>query len=436
MPTPSCFRVLAGLAVWVGLALAAWAAAGKAQERLGDAGAVAAGVWRYAARQPARAAVRFPAGTQVLPGDAVCVRDGQGLREAGQVRSLSPFGDRTEAVVEFFAPDAKSPARDARFAAVPNALAPAWTLEVLLPPERRMRLAEELRAFAKEHREEILRTFWPPAELFLRDAAAILEDDLPAILGKRDDRVQKILQKHRDTTFQKEILPVLKEAAWPRVRERSKPLIEEIGEELWGRLPKWELGWRYVYGQLPFTDSEIMRRRWGRYMEEEAIPVLEAHTDDFLGVVEEVFGDLAADRRVSETVRRGIGRMVQDPDFAALVREIFTELASSEGRLLAAFRGRFSSPEFAENLNRLMESLGPTLEACADRILLDPERGTIHPELARVLRRQILLKDACWILLEEGAGKPAPPGTVFEGRVLGWREGVELRRAGGVRQGK
>jgi hypothetical protein len=436
VPTPSRSRVLVGLAVWAGLALAAWVGARNAQERLGDAGTVAAGLWRFAARQPPRATVRFPPGTQVLPGDAVCVRDSRGLREAGQVRSLSDAGDRIEAVVEFFDPDGETPARDARFAAVPNDLAPAWTLEVLLPPERRAHLAAQLNVFAKEHSEEILRTFWPPAELFLRDAAAILEEDLPRILLKRDDQVQKILQKHRDTTFQKEMLPVLKEEAWPRVQERAKPLIEDIGEELWGRLPKWELGWRYVYGQLPFTDSEIMRRRWNRYMEEEAIPVLGEHTDDFLAVVEEVFSDLAANRRVTDSVRKGIGQFIQDPDFAALVREIFLELSSSESRLVASFRERFSSPEFAGNLNRLMESLGPTLEACADRILLDQERGAIHPELARVLRRQIFLKDACWVLLEPGTGEPAPPGTVFEGRVLGWREGVEMRRAGGVRQGK
>jgi hypothetical protein len=426
MTFPSGIRVVAGLAVWALLGLAAVLAAQKAERKLGDVRPVAEGIRRYALGRPERVTVRFPAGTEILPGDGVYVREGAGIRAVGQVRSVSRGPAATEAAVEFFAPSS-APAGDARFLAVPNALTPAWTVEVLLPPERRREILEDLGAFTRERRQEILDTFWPPAELFLRDGTRILEEDLPAILAKRDERVQKVIQKHRDTTFEKEMLPVLKKEAWPRVQEHSKPLMEKVGEELWGRMPKWELGWRYVYGQLPFTDPETMRRRWDRYVEEEAVPVLTAHTDEFLEVVQKVLADLAANPRVKDSLRLGFTRLVEDPEFADLIRDVFEELFASQGRLVAAFRERFSSPEFTERLNRLFEELGPCLEASADRILLG-ENQSIHPDLARVLRRQILLKDACWILLEPGSGAPAPPAAAFEGRVLGWREGLAMRR--------
>jgi hypothetical protein len=426
MPSPSWPRVIAGVAVWAALGFGAFAAARQASARLGDVGAVASRVWRYASGRPARAAVRFPEGAFVLPGDGVYVRDPRGVRAVGQVRSTAAEGGATAAVVEFYDP-ADAPARGTRFHAVPNALTPAWTVEVLLPPERRARILEDLRAFTREHRLEILETFWTPSDLFLRDAVGILEEDLPAVLRRRDDQVQKLLKKHRDTTFEKEMLPVLKAEAWPRVQERSRPLVEEVGEELWKGLPKWELGWRYVYGQLPGTDSDVMRKRFDRYVEEEAVPILTAHTEDFLAVLQEVLSDLAANPRVAASLRGGFARVVEDPEFTALLGDVFAELLSSEGRLLAAFRARFTSPEFTDRLNRLFERLGPCLESSADRILLADDGG-IHPDLARVLRRQIFLKDACWILVEPGAGPPAPPDAAFEGDVVGWREGLAARR--------
>ena len=70
-----------------------------------------------------------------------------------------------------------------------------------------------------------------------------------------------------------------------------------------------------------------------------------------------------------------------------------------------------------DRFHALLEALGPTLNRAANRILLDESGRAINPDLARVLRTQVLWKDACWILVDPGRGAPAPPERIFLGHL-------------------
>jgi hypothetical protein len=53
--------------------------------------------------------------------------------------------------------------------------------------------------------------------------------------------------------------------------------------------------------------------------------------------------------------------------------------------------------------------------------MLDEEGSGINPDLARVLRTQILWKDACWLLMEPEEGPPHDTGVVFRGELYSWK---------------
>ncbi|MHC5078507.1 MAG: hypothetical protein ACYTHN_05785 [Planctomycetota bacterium] len=421
MQKPTLLRVLVGSLVWGALIAGSLVVVHGAIHRSGLPQYPTDEVWTYLTTAPTRFHVVYPPGTPADRGDPVCIRKNGEVVTVGQIRAVKKEPERTVVLAEWFVAPPFPLTQDTRFLAIPNPTTPAWVIDVLLPPERKEALLEDLRGFAQDHHEEIFGTFWPPFEAFLREAFQILGDDLPDVLEHREEEVQKIVDRHKEVTLRKELMPILKEEVWPPIRERSAPLMEEVGQELWERIPMYQLGWRYVYSHLPFTDQEILRRRWNRFLDEEAIPILENHTEDFLEVVREVMVDLSRNPKLSTALKNCLTALVEDPEFIGLIRNVFTDLLSPQGRIFSAFRSAFSDAVFVDRLNRLIEALGPTLNRTANRIMLDETGTAINPDLARVLRTQILWKDACWILVESQPGASAPAGFAFRGEVYSWK---------------
>ncbi len=421
MRYPPLYRVVAGAIVWVLLAAGLVGGVRHFGPRDGFPTTSARRVAAYLTSEPARCVVVFPPGTASRAGDRVFARSRESVVTVGQIRRVRRETAGTVVELEFFGDPPFPLTLSTRFIAVPNPRTPAWVFKVLLPPEKRENILASLRGFAEDHREEIIETFWPPFELFLRDAFRILYEDLPGVLRDRKEEMRALLDRHEETTFRDQLLPVLEEEVWPCVQERSAPVVEEVGKEIWERLPLWGLGWRYVYQKVPFTDKEILSRRWKAFVKKEAMPVLEAHMEDFLEVVGEVLSETAGNPRVSAAVRESLVTLMDDPAFTALMRDVFLDLIAPEGRVFRALRSRFSSPDFVDRLNRLLEALGPLLNRTANRLMLDATGEAINPDLARVLRTQILWKDACWILVEPGNGDATQAPLAFPGETYDWK---------------
>ncbi|MHC4597374.1 MAG: hypothetical protein ACYS47_00055 [Planctomycetota bacterium] len=427
MQKQGVFRVVLGALVWGAIAAGLVALTHHVNHRAELPSYPAREVWTYLTTAPRRARIDFPAETAANRGDPVCRRIDGNVRTVGQIRLVSKDPEKTSVIVEFYEGIDVLLTKETRFYAIPNPNTPAWIIDVLLPPDRKNALLQDLRTFAAEHQEDIFQTFWPPFEAFLRDAFQILGDELPQILENRDTEVQEILDRHKEATFRKELLPILREEFWPLIREKSAPLMEEVGQELWEQLPLYQLGWRYFYKQIPFTDKEILRRRWNKYLDQEAIPVLEGRTDDFLEVIRQVMLELSSNPKLSIALKNCLAALVEDPEFVQLVAGVFTDLVAPRGKIFVAFEKHFSDPKFLDGLNHLMEALGPTLNRISNRILLDEDGKGINPDLAQVLRTQVLWKDECWILVEPTDGLPARDGDVFQGKVYSWK-GPKARR--------
>jgi hypothetical protein len=414
-------RLVLGSVVWGVIVVGVVAVTGHVNSRADLPEYPADEIWNYLVTAPDRIQIDFPAGTSANRGDPLCLRVGNEVHTVGQIRLVKPGKDGVAILAEFYDGAPVTLTEDTRFYAIPNPTTPAWVVEVLLPPDRKEELLRDLRGFAEGNRERIFHIFWPPFEAFLRDAFRILGDELPAVLERRDAEVQRILNRHKEITFRKELLPILREEFWPLIREESAPLMEEVGEELWSRLPLYQLGWRYFYKQMPFTDKEILKRRWNKYLDEEATPVLEGRTDDFLEVVRKVMKDMAANPKLSAALKNCLAALVEDPEFVQLIAGVFSDLVSPRGPIFKSFQSHFSNEKFLDGLNQLIEALGPTLNRISNRIMLDASGRGINPDLARVLRTQILWKDACWILVEQGDGPKIAPGGTFPGELYSWK---------------
>jgi hypothetical protein len=131
--------------------------------------------------------------------------------------------------------------------------------------------------------------------------------------------------------------------------------------------------------------------------------------------------DMSNNPKLSVALKNCLAALVEDPEFVQLVAGVFTDLISPRGKIFRAFQKHFSDRKFLDRLNHLVEALGPTLNRISNRILLDEEGKGINPDLAQVLRTQVLWKDECWILVEPADGSPAGDDHVFRGEVYSWR---------------
>jgi len=424
-------RPVMGALVWAALALGAFLAPWPANQPKTAPEYPAGKVWTYLVSRPFRVQAVFPAGTPAFRGDPVCLRRDGRLSTVGQIREVRMETERTTILVEFFEPLPDGLTGETRFIAVPNPRTPAWVIDVLLPEARRERLLQDLREFSLDHREEIYETFWGPFEGFLKDSFRILQEDLPRILAERDDEIQRLLERHKKETFEPELMPVLKEEVWPLLEKRSEPLLDKVGDELLAEVPLFDLGWGQVKDWAPFWGKDNVRFVLREFIRQKATPVLREHTEDFLALSREVMIDITKNPRVTDVLRKSVIALAGDPEFIRILRDVFTDLVSPEGRIFQAFRDRFSDPAFVDRLNRLFEALGPMLNRTANSILLDGEGGGINPDLIRVLRTQILWKDASWIWVEPAGGPPVASGHVFKGELYSWKQARDVLNPSG-----
>jgi hypothetical protein len=430
METPDRFRTLVGALVWAALAAGVVFAVSRRNPEEARPAYPAGKIWTYLVSAPDRVEILFPPGTPAFRGDPACVRRGTGLVTAGQIRTVSREEKGTRIQIEFFDPPAEGLGPDSRFVAVPNPRTPAWVIDVLLPKSRKEELYGDLRTFALEHREEIFEAFWTPVEGFLRDAFRILQEDLPAILESREAEIEALVDRHKKETFEPEILPVLKEEVWPLLEKRSEPLLEDVGNDLVAKVPLFDLGQAQVKDWIPLWGSDNVREVLRDFLRREALPAMQEHTEEFLALSKDVMVEITKNPRCTEALKKSLKALSEDPAFAGILRGVFQDLVAPEGRIFSAMRRRLADPAFLDRLNRLMEALGPTLNRAANRILLDDGGKAINPDLARVLRTQILWKDAAWIWIEPGPGPAPEPGHVFSGEVYSWKKARALEAPG------
>jgi hypothetical protein len=277
-------------------------------------------------------------------------------------------------------------------------------METMLPVEKREQIAGEIIATYQAYHAEILQAMRPVIMGGLADAMNVLEEDLGYALIARHDLLEQLGDRYQEQVVKKELVPLVRDQIWPVVRKHGEPLANRMGEELFERASLWRFGWRVLYDKSPLPERDLTRAEWNRFVNEEAVPVLNSRADELVDVQRLIYEELSRNEVVQEVLRRNLSQVLDDPEFQQIVWSIFREVVVDNTRLRQKLEDRLRG----EEAQRAMQMAADYAEPCVRRIgdlLLGTREAGISPEFAQVLRNQILDKDCRWLVLA------SPPGA-------------------------
>jgi hypothetical protein len=394
-------RIALGGLIWAG-ALASVAAVARAHqdEVAGPAGRISRWMFRAPRTASARLAPPLRVGDPVLDRERRAVGRVIDIRDlAGQPLPGTPADVDTSVLFDVtvaFDPEAVVPAAPRLTSHTVSRNDGRWVLATLLPEDKRAMVFAELRAFAREHEGELRDFIRPLAEDAIGHGMLTLEANLNAALEARRDQIQAVLDRHR-VMVKDDLLPVLKRRLGPSAKEKAQPLLREIGRELWRELSLTQLGWNAFVDQIPGTSRTRTDAWFNEFVETKAIPILREHEDELMRAVEDLIEEGARDPEVRAALGAATRRLANDPQFKVIVRGIVEDALVKPFDARALLEKMLQDPAHLERLKELERLFAPTLQRIGRRITVDPETGRMDPNLARVLRRVVLNKDARWV---------------------------------------
>jgi hypothetical protein len=281
-----------------------------------------------------------------------------------------------------------------------------WVLETMLPPQRRIEIAQELAATYEAYHAEILEALRPVIVGGLLDASQVVEEDLAVAVARRREQLERLGSRYQDHVVDQELVPLIREQIWPIVQKHAEPLANEIGEEMFARASLWRFGWRFLYDRSPLPEKNLTQAEWNRFVNDEGLPVLNSHASDFMTVQRRILEDIGNNELVRDALRRNLSRVVDDPEFRGIVWEIFREVLVDNPRLRQKLEERWNGEEARQAVQLAADYAEPSVRRIGDMLFGTRDTG-IAPEFAQVLRNQILDKDCRWLVLETPAqGRP------------------------------
>ncbi|HEX4149002.1 MAG TPA: hypothetical protein VHY20_08440, partial [Pirellulales bacterium] len=376
-------------------------------------------LWHFYVGRPRTLVLDFSRPTDVAVGDVIYLplgdpRQPSGLRRVGEVQALWASGRPQEASRADVAQASaliypSAPALGALPALVyhtkPDTF--VWVIDALFTPERRASMLVDLQQALEAHRAEIVAAFQPLIESSLGDLRDVLEQDLPPAIERHRPEFEALAAKYRREILDQQLLPLVKSDVLPIVRQQTEPVLREVGEELWQHVSLWRFGWRFAYDLSPLPEKNLMDREWNRFVQEDALPTLEKHSDQFVDLIKNILRDVSRDPRLQAAVRGSLETIAGDPQVRQLGRALFDEVVVHNPHFRQAIERRLADPQTRQAIELAAGRLEPTLRRIGDQVLGTQASG-ITPEFARVLRTEILDKDERWFVLLPGEGNPEP----------------------------
>ncbi|MBI1902125.1 MAG: hypothetical protein HYS13_13575 [Planctomycetia bacterium] len=412
LPLTRLLRALLGALAWAGLV--AWGiswSSGRPGEP-SSAKRVGGELFTYAAGNWRTAQLHLTEGVSVAPGDPIFLYEATTpVRQIGRIESVAASSDREtpRVATAVFYPITPPNVDGAEVTSHATPHSMEWVVETMLPPEKRALIAEELRRAMQPQQDEFVAGVRPIVQGALRDAFDVVQADLPKVLAAHREELNALGARYQKDLVEKEVVPLVRDEIMPLVRRHAEPVATEVGRDLWAKVSLWRFGWRYVYDRTPLLpDDQLVKREWARYVDEDAMPILEAHTDDFVRVVRAVLAESAKEREVQKVLKAGFSRIIEDEELQRLVWRIFREVV-------------VDNPRFQQVLNKHWKKLRDEFRVAALRlepvvrrigdIIFGTQEGGITPEFARVLRNQVLLKDRRWLAVRVAAARvtTSPP---------------------------
>ncbi len=273
-----------------------------------------------------------------------------------------------------------------------------WVIRFMLPPEKRQEILALIATTFDENSAVILQELMPILQAAVGEASIIIREELVRAVGERRQQWQSIGRRFKSDIVDEEVIPLVNDEIWPIVQRQATPLMEQIGEQIWKRASIWRFGWRSLYDSLPLPEQNLTQQEFARFVEQEAIPVLQAHLPDFLEIQRRVLLEASNNEQVQEVFQSSLQEVVNDPELQLLVLDILREVFFENQRLRDTLLQIWQSPQTQRVLSLADERLEPAVLQIGESLFGSPTGG-VTAEFARILRNKILKKDSRWLVL-------------------------------------
>ena len=375
---------------------------------------------RFLREEAVSVTVELAGTVDVKAGTHVLIRDPDlFLRRVGSVTRVEGGGEKTRLSLEIYPEHGALLTPDAlvTYFTVPGTA--SWIVNTLIPRDRVQKIQTLWEDFYARERVEIMASLWPAVKESLQEIFRFYEKEIPQVIQNNRPELDALIEKHRRGAYDREFMPAVQDVVWNLARERFAPLLEEVGRDLWQRLPVWGLSWRYMYEYVPFTSEEHVSRRFRDFLDKDAVPLMKSRTRDVVSLLGGIVKDTFRDPRVTASLKILVREVSEDPQVFHMFKKLTSELILKNDRLLVLVRKRWEE----KGLKNIVSSVGarfePLVRDAVNSIVLDEDGKSLHPRLAQVLRSRVLKKDRAWVLMEPGTGPPLGPGSVIQGRING-----------------
>lgn len=402
MLTPRRRAVLGGLLLW-GMLIGATAivlrrsqATVPVAEDQRPVPSVSAQLASYFATPTQSLVLRVPARVPLRSGDPVFTRDSAGhWIQAGYLTEREYLDASTVATAMWYT-DEVDPAT-CEFAYYRNRGSLGEIVQTLLPPEKRERIEQLIRESIELNAAEITAAVRPIVTRSLTESVPVVERALKASIAAHRDELGELGERYREVILDERLLPLVRDEVLPSLRKHGEPVAQKVGRELWNRASLWRFGWRALYDKAPLPERNLFQDEWARFVEEEAIPVIESHMDDVIEAQRRVLIDISRNPRIRQEVREVIQQLAADRDLQRLLTTIVRESILENRELRQVWSDNWQRADARAALQLTGERLDPVVRQIGDELFGTRETG-ISPTFARVLRNQILGKDRRWIV--------------------------------------
>lgn len=274
-----------------------------------------------------------------------------------------------------------------------------WMLRTMFHDKKKEELKGLIQNAVQDNQAELVDAFKPLVMKSLKEATGLIREDLAVAFEKRQPQLAKLSQRYQTEVLQKKLMPVFQEEVWPIIQSESEPLVSEISREIWDEVSVFGFGWRYIYDQTPLPKKQLTEKKFKKFVDEKAKPIIAAHMDEVLVLQKKISSQVAKNEKVKQALNESVQAATNDPELQQFLAEVLQDVLVNNPRLQEAMNKQWSSPEARQAFALANKKLDPVIREIGISLFGTPDGG-ITPEFASVLRRRILFKDTRWLTLK------------------------------------
>ena len=330
----------------------------------------------------------------LVPHTPVFVKQKNEWKQSGLVlESSDPEG--TKSLIRWYGDEAIASEYD--FVAYRSSGQLSEVVSTLLPEEKRKQITNRLNNTFQLYGQEFVDDLIPLIQQTLNQAVPQIEKGFRESIARNEREIDEMLNRWNTQYFEPELIPLAKEELLPIVRLHAQPVAESIGRELWDRASLWRFGWRAAYDKVPLPKRNLVQQEWDRFVEDDALPVFESHTDEMVTAIQRTLSDITTSQTIRDQVGDGITRLAKDKETRNLIQKLIRESIIENEALRVALSDVWSSDRAEEWFEKNSRRLEPVIRQIGEDLFGSETEG-INPDFARVLRNQILGKDRNWVI--------------------------------------